>query len=118
VSDKYEIMYILSPDLSDDRVSESIEKYRSILEANGATEMETQQRGKRRLAYPIGKSRDGIYVQVNYTGTGKEVAPLERAMRLSEDVIRYLTLKIPPLKKAAKAALAAEAALENESEAA
>jgi small subunit ribosomal protein S6 len=114
VSDKYEIMYILRPDLSDDQANESIEKYRSILEANGATEMDTQQRGKRRLAYQIGKNRDGIYVQVNYTGTGKEVAPLERAMRLSEDVIRYLTLKIPPLKKAAKAALLAAAEAEAE----
>jgi small subunit ribosomal protein S6 len=112
VSDKYEIMYILTPELSDDRATEAIEKYRAILEANGATEMETQQRGKRRLAYQIGKNRDGIYVQVNYTGTGKEVAPLERAMRLSEDVIRYLTLKIPPLKKAAKAALLAAAEVE------
>jgi small subunit ribosomal protein S6 len=107
-------MYILRPDLSDDQANESIEKYRAILEANGATEMDTQQRGKRRLAYQIGKNRDGIYVQVNYTGTGKEVAPLERAMRLSEDVIRYLTLKIPPLKKAAKAALLAAAELEAE----
>ena len=109
MSDKYEIMYILRPDLSDDQANEAIEKYKAILETNGATEMDTQQRGKRRLAYQIGKNRDGIYVQVNYTGTGKEVAPLERAMRLSEDVIRYLTLKIPPLKKAAKAALLAAA---------
>jgi small subunit ribosomal protein S6 len=114
VTDKYEIMYILRPDLSDEQADASIEKYRSILETNGATEMDTQQRGKRRLAYQIGKSRDGIYVQVNYTGTGKEVAPLERAMRLSEDVIRYLTLKIPPLKKAAKAAALAAAEVEVE----
>ena len=110
MSDKYEIMYILRPDLSDEQADEAIQKYKGIIEANGAIDIETQQRGKRRLAYLIGKNRDGIYVQVNYTGSGKEIAPLERAMRLSEDVIRYLSLKLPPLKKAAKAAAAAAAA--------
>jgi small subunit ribosomal protein S6 len=110
VSDKYEIMYILRPDLSDEQTEGAIEKYKNIIETNGATEIEIQQRGKRRLAYQIGKNRDGIYVQVNYTGSGKEIAPLERAMRLSEDVIRYLSLKLEPPKKAAKAAAAAEAA--------
>jgi small subunit ribosomal protein S6 len=107
VSDKYEIMYILRPDLSDEQANEAIEKYKAIIEANGATDIEIQQRGKRRLAYLIGKNRDGIYVQVNYTSSGKEIAPLERAMRLSEDVIRYLSLKLDPPKKAAKAAAAA-----------
>lgn len=101
MSDNYEIMYILRPDLSDDQVDEAIAKYRGIIETNGATEIEIQQRGKRRLAYPIKKNRDGIYVQVNYTGSGKEIAPLERAMRLSEDVIRYLSLKLEPPKAAA-----------------
>ncbi len=112
MSDKYEIMYILRPDLSDEQADASIAKYREIIETNGATEIETQQRGKRRLAYQIGKSRDGIYVQVNYTGSGKEIAPLERAMRLSEDVIRYLSLKLdrPTRKAKAAAAAAAEAA--------
>ncbi len=112
MSDKYEIMYILRPDLSDEQADESIKKYRAIIETNGATDIEIQQRGKRRLAYLIGKHRDGIYVQVNYTGSGKEIAPLERAMRLSEDVIRYLSLKLDPPKKAAKAAAAALAAEE------
>jgi small subunit ribosomal protein S6 len=101
VSDNYEIMYILRADLSDDQVDEAIAKYRGIIETNGATEVEIQQRGKRRLAYPIKKNRDGIYVQVNYTGSGKEIAPLERAMRLSEDVIRYLSLKLDPPKAVA-----------------
>ncbi|MFM2303893.1 MAG: hypothetical protein RLZZ135_1303 [Cyanobacteriota bacterium] len=114
MSDKYEIMYILRPDLSDEQTNESIEKYRSIIETNGGTDIEIQQRGKRRLAYLIGKIRDGIYVQVNYTGSGKEIAPLERAMRLSEDVIRYLSLKLDPPKKAAKAAAAAALAADSE----
>ena len=50
-------------------------------------------RGKRRLAYSIGKHKEGIYVQLSHTGSGPHIETLERAMRLSEDVIRYLTVK-------------------------
>jgi small subunit ribosomal protein S6 len=55
--------------------------------------LDTQMRGKRRLAYPIAKHREGIYVQLNHNGDGQQVASLEKALRLSEDVIRYLTVK-------------------------
>jgi small subunit ribosomal protein S6 len=89
----YETMYILRPDLNDESVDQAIEKYQSILKDNGAEIIETQHRGKRRLAYEIGKSREGIYIQMNYKGAGPVVATLERAMRLSEEVIRYLTVK-------------------------
>jgi small subunit ribosomal protein S6 len=103
MSDHYEIMYILRPDLTDEQADVAIAKYRELLVGGGASDIEIQPRGKRRLAYPIGKNRDGIYVQVNYVGSGKEIAPLERAMRLSEEVIRYLSLKVDPPKPAAAA---------------
>ena len=50
-------------------------------------------RGKRRLAYPIAKHREGIYVQLSHQGDGQHVFKIEKAMRLSEDVIRYMTVK-------------------------
>ena len=50
-------------------------------------------RGKRRLAYPIAKHKEGIYVQLSHKGNGQQIAILERAMRLSDDVIRYITVK-------------------------
>jgi small subunit ribosomal protein S6 len=89
----YETMYILRPDLNDEQVDGAIEKYQGILKDNGAEMMEVQHRGKRRLAYEIGRCREGVYVQMNYKNGGKGVAPLERAMRLSEEVIRYMTVK-------------------------
>jgi small subunit ribosomal protein S6 len=67
-------------------------------------------RGKRRLAYPIAKHREGIYVQLNHNGDGQQVAPLERAMRLSEDVIRYLTVKQTGPMPPPRALVTAEAA--------
>ncbi len=89
----YETMYILRPDMGDETVDAAIAKYQTILTDNGAEILETQHRGRRRLAYIIQKQREGIYVQMNYRDGGKAVAPMERAMRLSDEVIRYLTIK-------------------------
>ncbi|KKJ01144.1 30S ribosomal protein S6 [Prochlorothrix hollandica] len=89
----YETMYILRPDINDDQVNQAIVKYQKILKDNDIEMLETQHRGKRRLAYPINNHREGIYVQMNYRGPGAAIALMERAMRISEDVIRYLTVK-------------------------
>jgi len=86
-------MYILRSDLADEQVDQAISKYQNLLQEQGAKEIQIQHRGKRRLAYEIKKQRDGIYVQMNYQAPGTVVAPLERAMRLSDEVIRYLTIK-------------------------
>jgi ribosomal protein S6 len=89
----YETMYILRPDIPEEEVETHVAKYRDIVIEAGGQVLDTQMRGKRRLAYPIAKHREGIYVQLNHDGDGQQVAPLERAMRISEDVIRYLTVK-------------------------
>ena len=89
----YETMYILRPDIPEEEVETHIAKYRDVLTEAGAEVLDCQMRGKRRLAYTIAKHREGIYVQLNHNGDGQQVAVLERAMRLSEDVIRYLTVK-------------------------
>jgi small subunit ribosomal protein S6 len=89
----YETMYILRPDLGEELTDQAINKYQTILRDHGAELLETQHRGKRRLAYEIQKHREGVYVQMNYQAPGTAIAVLERAMRLNEDVIRYLTVK-------------------------
>mgnify|MGYP001230237618 CR=1 FL=1 len=89
----YETMYILRPDIPEEEVDSHLKKYNEILEKSGTEVLDSQMRGKRRLAYPIAKHKEGIYVQLSHKGDGQQVALLERAMRLSEDVIRYLTVK-------------------------
>jgi small subunit ribosomal protein S6 len=89
----YETMYILRPDLGEEQVEQAVNKYQNFLREQGADNIDIQNRGKRRLAYEINRNRDGIYIQMNYTGPGSAIAPMERAMRLSEEVIRYLTIK-------------------------
>jgi small subunit ribosomal protein S6 len=110
----YETMYILRPDIPEEEVETHVAKYRDIVVEAGGEVLDCQMRGKRRLAYQIAKHREGIYVQLNHNGDGQQVAPLERAMRLSEDVIRYLTVKqdgpMPAPRSMPGAAEAAEAA--------
>lgn len=94
MSRNYEMMYVLRPDLSEEQVNLAVTKYNDLLTELGASDIDVDIWGRRRLAYPIKKFQDGIYVLLQYDAPGQQVAPLERAMRLSEDVIRYLTLKL------------------------
>ena len=89
----YETMYILRPDIAEDEVSNYIDKYNKLLEEYGGNILDSQMRGKRRLAYQIAKHREGIYVQLSHQGDGQHIFKIEKAMRLSEDVIRYMTVK-------------------------
>ena len=89
----YETMYILRPDIAEDKVNNHIDKYNNLLEEFGGTILDSQMRGKRRLAYQIAKHREGIYVQLSHQGDGQHIFKIEKAMRLSEDVIRYMTVK-------------------------
>ena len=89
----YETMYILRPDIAEDEVTNHIEKYNKLLEELGGKILDSQMRGKRRLAYQIAKHREGIYVQLSHQGDGQHIFKIEKAMRLGDDVIRYLTVK-------------------------
>ena len=108
----YETMYILRPDIAEDEVAKHIDKYNKLLEEFGASILDSQMRGKRRLAYQIAKHREGIYVQLSHQGDGQHIFKIEKAMRLSEDVIRYMTVKqegpIPTPKPSDKNSLQSE----------
>tara|TARA_B100000131_G_C18022021_1_gene574955 strand:+ start:94 stop:546 length:453 start_codon:yes stop_codon:yes gene_type:complete len=101
----YETMYILRPDIPEDEVDKHLSKYSEILVKAGGEVLDNQMRGKRRLAYPIAKHKEGIYVQLSHKGNGEHIAIFEKAMRLSEDIIRYMTVKQDgplPVKKSPK----------------
>ena len=114
----YETMYILRPDIPEEEVDSHLKKYSELLEKSETEVLDSQMRGKRRLAYPIAKHKEGIYVQLSHKGNGQQVAILERAMRLSEDVIRYLTVKqegpLPTPKSTAKDDEAEKSEIEKE----
>lgn len=96
----YETMYIIRPDLSEDQVSQEVKKYEGFLQERGVEDLTIRNHGKKRLAYAINKHQDGIYVQMNYRVDGDVIAPLQRQMRLSETVIRFLTLTVDQIPEA------------------
>lgn len=86
---KYEVMYIIRPDVEEQNVQSTVEKFENIIK-NGGEITKSEVMGKRRLAYEIKKFRDGYYVLVNFNATPAVVAELERVMKISDEVIRYL----------------------------
>ena len=113
----YETMYILRPDIAEDEVTKHIDKYNNLLKDFGGKILDSQMRGKRRLAYPISKHREGIYVQLSHQGDGQHIFKIEKAMRLGEDVIRYMTVKqngpLPTPRSSNKSSIKAENAKNN-----
>ncbi|WP_438348366.1 30S ribosomal protein S6 [Paenibacillus sp. FA6] len=86
---KYEVMYIIRPDIEQDVVQAAVEKFQGII-SNGGEITKHDVMGKRRLAYEIKKFNDGTFVLVNFNGTPEVINELERLMKISDDVIRYL----------------------------
>jgi len=74
----YETMYILRPDIAEDEVTNHIDKYNKLLEEFGGKILDSQMRGKRRLAYQITKHREGIYVQLSHLGDGNIFLKLKK----------------------------------------
>ena len=94
---KYETTFILEPGMDDTRVGEEIDRASGWIKDLGGEVLEVQRWGKRRLAYEIGRRRDGIYTLVLYSGPGTIVKELDRRFRLNESVLRSLTvLHVPP----------------------
>jgi small subunit ribosomal protein S6 len=91
---EYEMMYILRPELDEEAVTGSITKVSGMVTSNGGEVSKAEPWGRRRLAYPIKQCRDGQYVLMQYKLDPKLSTELERGLRISEDVIRYLIIRL------------------------
>ncbi|CAH8720787.1 30S ribosomal protein S6 [Paenibacillus thiaminolyticus] len=87
---KYELMYIIRPDIEQEAVQAAVDKFQGVISNEGGEITKHDVMGKRRLAYEIKKFRDGIYVLVNFTAQPAVVAELERQLKISDEVIRHL----------------------------
>jgi small subunit ribosomal protein S6 len=86
-------MIVLRADLQEAGVKEQIERLRKLLENNGATVAAMHEWGLRELAYEIRKERRGYYILAEYTGTAAAVAELERHLKLSDIVLRFVSVR-------------------------
>ncbi|WP_082232004.1 30S ribosomal protein S6 [Halobacillus massiliensis] len=90
---KYEIMYIIRPDIEEEAKTSVIERFSGILKDNGAEIEEVKEVGKRRLAYEINDYRDGIYVTVNFNGDSAAINEFDRQAKFSDDLIRHIAVR-------------------------
>jgi len=91
---KYETVFILTPVLSDAQMKEAVEKFTKVLTDNGASIVNEELWGLRKLAYPIDKKSTGFYTLVEFEGEPTLVKKLETAYRRDERVLRFLTFRL------------------------
>ena len=89
----YELLYILNNELADEAKESVIEKLNAVVTANGGTVDGVDKWGTRRLAYPINYKNEGYYVLVNFTAPATLPDELERVMRITDAVIRFMIVK-------------------------
>lgn len=91
---KYELMYILSSAVSDNDapgISTEIDKF---ITDNGGKLIATEMLGKKKLAYPIKKTRNGFYILSTFTGEGGKIQPLENKIRSIDSIIRFMVVNL------------------------
>lgn len=90
----YETVFILTPVLSDQQMKEAVEKFEKVLTDNGASIVNEEVWGLRKLAYPIQKKSTGFYSLVEFDGDPTIVKKLETAFRRDERVLRFLVFRL------------------------
>ena len=93
-SEKYEVMYVLNPNLSEEETAALVEKFKPLVEQNGTLD-EREEIGKRKLAYEINYLTEGYYVLVKFTSGPEFPAELDRILGITDGVIRSLITKRP-----------------------
>jgi small subunit ribosomal protein S6 len=98
----YEIVFIINPDAEDAEVMRLTEAAQKIITDQGGNIVKTEMMGKRRLAYEINHKREGVYVLLEVAGSGREIAELERRMRVNDRVLRYMTVRVDEYRRRAQ----------------
>lgn len=95
----YELVFIVRPDVATDTVEKLTSRFTDLVKKQGGDVVKTENWGLRTLAYRINKHRKGYYVMLGTTMNGDAVREVERQLNLSDDVIRFLTVKVEEISK-------------------
>ncbi len=90
---KYEIMYIVRPDIEEEAQTALIERFNKVLTDNGAEIEKVDEKGKRRFAYEINNYRDGYYIVLNFTGGEEAVNEFDRQAKFTDDIVRHMVVR-------------------------
>lgn len=88
-TEKYEVLYVLNPNLTEEETQAVVEKFKTLIEQNGTID-EMNEWGKRKLAYEINYLTEGYYVLVKFTSGPEFPAELDRILGITDGVIRSL----------------------------
>ncbi len=110
----YEHVFIARQDLAPNQVDELTDKYAAVIEKDGGKVTKRENWGLRNLAYRIQKNRKGYYVLMNIDAPASAVKEMERLIRVDEDIIRHLTIKVDQLEEGPSAMLAPKNKKSNE----
>ena len=91
---QYELVYIVTPDASDQEVADLHTQIEQIIQRFHATLDKTENWGRRKLAYEIGHHREGTYVVETITGSGELMKEIDRRLRVIDQVIRHLVVRV------------------------
>ena len=95
MSRKYELVYVISPDVSDDQVNELHSQIEAIVQRMGGQIEKTDNWGRRKLAYEIGRHKEGTYVLEVINGSGELMKEIDRRLKVIADtVIRHLVVRV------------------------
>jgi small subunit ribosomal protein S6 len=90
----YELMFIVRPDLTDEELDRLISTLETHVGTAGGTVKNVERMGKRRLAYIVRKFHEGVYVLFTLEGEGAMIREIERRLRVTEPVIKFLTVRV------------------------
>ena len=90
---KYELMYVVRPNIEEDAKKALVERFNEILTSNGAEVIEAKEWGKRRLAYEINDFREGFYQIVKVNAGSQAIDEYTRLANISEDIIRHIAVR-------------------------
>ena len=93
-SRQYELVYIVTPDASEEQVAALHTSIEEVIQRYNGTLDKTENWGKRKLAYEIGPHKEGTYVLEVITGSGELMKEIDRRLRVSDQVIRHLTVRV------------------------
>ena len=99
---RYETLMVLHPELPDAQMRETVDRARRLIEESGGQVQQVQEWGMRELAYPIRKLSRGYYVLAEYTATSDVVQELERTLRITDAILRFISVAASTVRRKEK----------------
>ncbi|MEW8958606.1 30S ribosomal protein S6 [Moorella humiferrea] len=90
----YEVVFVIKPDLEAEATAAVIDKFTRLIAEQGGQVVEVDQWGKKRMAYEVRKYREGYYVLMKFKGMPAVAQELERVLKITDEVIRYLITRL------------------------